>query len=266
MSGGTAMFKRSRATRRALRTNYEDKWAGEGIRKLHSEILQHDNQRFLVTTTAVVLFGSFAGWVTTVLLRSGGSVNPQQEADVINPLLYLPPAITILVWTVLYLLFRYQISLALTIRWLAVYHMLKGSDWEWTWHVFRQQHKQRSVHQLPYIGSYRVTTNIFSLLAVASYAYFLVLQIVLSPPAIPDTWEALWHTLVALVPNWKGPLPEALTPGFCWILLTVLLPLLTILFWINNRRVLEVNEAEMLEDWKKAEADANLGNPSPATK
>jgi hypothetical protein len=162
----------------------------EEIRKLYSEILQLDNQRFLLTTTAVVLFASVAGWVTTGVLRS----SPDASSRV--ALSYLPLASSFLLWLVLGVLFYFQSSKAKTIRWLAAYLLLQGSSWEWTWHEFRKLEGAKSLGTLPFYQIHRMATWTFSVLNIASLVYFAVLQFSLlgrahNKPGLPWVWAAL---------------------------------------------------------------------------
>src|SRR3954470_12604781 len=134
----------------ARRLNTENKWQDQEIAKIHYEILQLENQRFVLTTTALVFFGTVSGWVITTVLSPASRTVGVSTPVVTEPMLYLCQASTVLVWLVLYILFRYQLSLALSVRWLAAYLMFKGSDWEWNWHVFRRQHKDRRPTEMPF--------------------------------------------------------------------------------------------------------------------
>jgi hypothetical protein len=214
----------------------KDKFPGEGIRKLNSEILQLDNQRFLLTTTAVVFFGTVAGWVTTALLRTGGSSDMQQHSAVTISTHYLLPVITALIWGVLYVMFHYQSSLALTVRWLAAYQMLKGSDWEWTWYAFRKQLSKSDLGDLPF-AAYDVITLIFRLLIGTTFGYFLFLHIFFVLP-LPRSWEVL---------------TTALTPWHIWALLFILLLILLRRMGRRTHKVSYKDEIDCLNQWKNAE-------------
>jgi hypothetical protein len=217
--------------------------AAEELRKLNTEMLQLDNQRFLLTTTAVILFGTVTGWVTTTLLRreapSLGEIPQIENPDPnIDPATYLPVASTALLCTVLLVLFYYQASLALTIRWLAAYHMLQGSRWEWTWYAFRQQKHRYWWGALPFLAGFRLTVWIFAALIVATFGYFLLLHITV----FPEDWGRV------LSEGIFPPVPEQL-----WVLVGVLLVLALILVWFKNLSVLHLGEISYMEHWTEAE-------------
>jgi hypothetical protein len=190
-------------TREDTPSPVQDNWgrhdphSQEAIRKINSEILQLDNQRFLLTTTAVVFFATTAGWTTT-LLRSGGPTLPAFAQSI-------PPAVTLLVWGVLSVLFHYQLALARTVRWLTAYQMLRGSAFEWTWHAFRRQDTERSPGnrqgKMPF-AAYRVITTVFILLTVGAFFYFLLLQLIITPgldlPRLPPWPPSMWFTWAIL--------------------------------------------------------------------
>ncbi|HEX2187314.1 MAG TPA: hypothetical protein VHG51_00385 [Longimicrobiaceae bacterium] len=194
------------------RLDREDPHAAEAVRKINSEMLQLDNQRFLLTTTAVVFVGTAAGWTTTTLLRGGGTAG-EQPPPTPGLVQFVPPAILLLIWVVLVVLFYYQLSLARTVRWLAAYQMHRGSAWEWTWHAFRLQDSEgpsgKHSAQAPF-AAYRVITTVFILLSVASYFYFLLLQLATtrerdlaqwppSPLSVLVVWGVLLAVLIALI-------------------------------------------------------------------
>lgn len=150
--------------------------ASEDIRKVHSEVLQIVNQRFTLTSAAVVFFGGVAGWVSTVILRPDASAS--------GSLGMLPFVATVLVSLVLYLLFEYQVSLAITLRWLTTYLMVCGSEWEWLWYQFRRdlrrppsgsKMKQLSM-EAPFLA-YSRSTGVLIRLVVVSFGYFLALYL-----------------------------------------------------------------------------------------
>jgi hypothetical protein len=177
----------------------EDPHSSEAVRKINSEMLQLDNQRFLLTTTAVLFVGTAAGWTTTTLLRAGNTGSAQPLV------LFVPPAVVLLIWIVLGVLFYYQSSLARTVRWLAAYQMHRGSDWEWTWHAFRLQDSIphcRQPRERPF-AAYKVIATVFIFLFVTSYLYFLLLQFAIIPKENwtrpPSSVLILWGGLSALL-------------------------------------------------------------------
>jgi hypothetical protein len=239
----------------AKRTKFKDDFSSEGIRKLYSEMLQLDNQRFLLTTTAVVFFGTVAGWVTTTLLRAGGRPAESEPGAAVGLVPYLLPVSTALVWAVLYVLFHYQLLLAHTVRWLAVYQMLQGSDWEWTWHFFRRLNVARESNDVPF-AAYRVITTIFKLLIVVAFFYFLILQAFLFPPNIGATWEEVRRAVFGSLTSWHF-----------WALLTVVLPLLLLLIQLKTNKLKNADETAYLERWREAQERSQAGpapdDPSP---
>jgi hypothetical protein len=178
--------------------------ASEDIRKVHAEVLQIVNQRFTLTSAAVVFFGGVAGWVSTVVLRPDASAAS-------GSLGMLPFVAMVLVSLVLYLLFEYQVSLAITLRWLTTYLMVCGSEWEWLWYQFRRdlrkppsgsKMKQLSI-EAPFLA-YSRSTGVLIRLVVVSFGYFLALYlltqwqaVLAAPPAINVARGLGWLALGA---------------------------------------------------------------------
>lgn len=264
-------FRRKFVTRHAQRDKSmkKDDHIEEGIRKLHAEILQLHNQRFLLTTSAVVFYGTVAGWVTTIILRpeiltwlANGKNEPGRDSLLVQ---YFLPFMTVLVWTVLYALFRYQVSLAFTVRWLATYHMYKGSDWEWTWHSFRWLQRENKSNKKPHgeepFSAYGVNPRIFEGLFIITYGYFLFLYslifgvIDLSAVLRIASWreyfnsQLIWDRLSAAA---GGEPSKLITPRSCWI---VLIFTLFGLLWHMRRKDYKANnpdEQNLLERWQEA--------------
>jgi hypothetical protein len=178
----------------------EDPNGAEAVRKINAEMLQLDNHRFFLTTTAVVFVGTAAGWTTTTLLGANA------VTSVPTLLRYVPPAVVLLIWIVLFVLFAYQLSLARTVRWLAAYQMHRGSAWEWTWHAFRLTDPEcapgKDAGAVPF-AAHHVITTVFNSLFLASFLYLLLLQVVvtsgtellrwpLSPSRMFMVWGCSW--------------------------------------------------------------------------
>lgn len=218
----------------------EDPYAAEALRKINAEMLQLDNHRFLLTTTAVIFVGTAAGWTTTTFLHgtSMGSEMPTLVQCV-------PPAVLLLVWVVLFVLFHYQLSLARTVRWLAAYQMHRGSAWEWTWHGFRLKDSAgapvKDSGAVPF-AAHQVITTVFNFLFVASFFYFLLLQLAVASG--PDLLR------------WSGSYTRVLV---IWGVLLVLLPALILTSAARTRAVLGsrvVNEEKQYRQrWREAAAE-----------
>lgn len=95
----------------------------EDVRKLHAEINQLVNQRILVTTTAVTVFGVLNGWIAT----SEGPVNAFTFVA------------SIMVLAFLFALFLVAFFLRRVTRRLTSYlRATKRSQWELDWQAFRR--------------------------------------------------------------------------------------------------------------------------------
>lgn len=104
----------------------------EDQRKLHAEINQLLNHRFLLTTAAITIFGAFASWTIPK--------DPSQHPDVLVRLLFVGASFLLLF---LLLLFGWGRSLANLQSSLGVYLILKrASVWERDW---RRYHGYRTI-------------------------------------------------------------------------------------------------------------------------
>lgn len=217
---------------RVIRPILQNKLEAEELRKLYAEILQLDNQRFLLSTTAVVVFGTVCGWVTTALLRGGpptGAGTGQRAAE------FLPLASVWILWLVLISLFRLALSKAHTIRWLAAYLLLQGSKWEWTWHEFRKMDHGHSFRTLPFHQVHRAAAGMFSALMYASLLYFSLLQ-----AYVVGIDETAIFLIQALLGAW----------AFTYI---VLLSTARYMY-LSARQLLQVDEKSYMECWARAES------------
>ena len=130
----------------------------EDQRKLHAEINQIINQRFLLTTLAVTVFGIIAAWLLP-------KERPQPGASV-GLFTY---AGSILLMTLLFVLFFFLHRLRAMSKTLAAYLILtKQSIWEEEWKKYRKD---------PYFGYTELQAVVFLILGVLAVAipFFLCL-------------------------------------------------------------------------------------------
>lgn len=236
----------------------ENKNKAEEMRKLYAEILQLDNQRFLLTTAAVVVFTTVAGWVTTIVLRDGAVTS---NTNLITTV-FLPLASATLLWWILLALFYFQLSKAATIRWLAAYLLLQGSKWEWTWHVFRkdllpsgpkarwnwylfrENGKDSQPDKLPFYQIHRMTTQTFTTLMWAGAIYFFLLQtyMLFAARIFPGSETP------ATLPCWAATILL-----FLWVVLAALIYRSTLKVRQGTEEILATDEQAYMEVWAKAE-------------
>ncbi len=242
--------------------------SGEEIRKLYAEILQLDNQRFLLTTTAVVLSGTVAGWVTTVLLRAGANTNSDQGGPILIPL-----AGALLLLPVLVTLFRFQLSKAATIRWLAAYLVLQGSKWELTWYAFRKSRGNASPQgsklqlawnafldacesfrngrrensssqgvgsqftrgELPFYQIHRMNSETFLIVLGVSSVYLLALQVLV---VVSSSVSVGFWILLLLC--------------FCWVVYAIVAAISCLQMWHRSHQILDTDESAYIREWVQA--------------
>jgi len=112
------------------------------LRKLHSEVTQIVQQRFYLTTIAIVAFGTICGW-TPSLLSKGGAFTPR-----------LATLMVFLILATLGLLFAYCMFLLGQMRIITVYLRLAfESRWEEHWHQFRNVN-QKIARGYSWAGAY----------------------------------------------------------------------------------------------------------------
>ena len=98
-------------------------------RKLHAEVNQIVNQRFLLTTLAVTVFGVITAWLI-----------PREAPSTPEPLGAFRFAAAVLLETMLFLLFLLGHMLSGMLRTIASYmEVTKASEWEQAWRTFRQR-------------------------------------------------------------------------------------------------------------------------------
>jgi hypothetical protein len=120
-------------------------YRGEDIRKLHAEINQIVNQRFVLTTLAVTVFGVVTAWFIPRL----GSASASSGLD--PGTLYL---IGTLLLILLFLFYAASHFLRATMRTLTIYlEVFELSDWEKHWKQYRGHHD--------YVGYTRIQTVFF---------------------------------------------------------------------------------------------------------
>ena len=131
----------------------------EDVRKLHGEINQITNQRFLLTTLAVTVFGVVTAWL---LPRSGvGSASAASGSG----LSYV--AATVLL-VLLFLLYVVSHTLKRTLRTLTTYlEVFTLSEWEGHWKAYRKD---------GYYAYTRTQTTFFIVLGVLVAAFCLAMQ------------------------------------------------------------------------------------------
>jgi len=131
--------------------NEEDK------RKLHAEINQLVNQRFVLTTISITVFGIMGAWMV-----------PNNIPGKIEPIGAFCFAVASLLLIVLFLLFILSYCLCTMIRNISTYMVITGqSGWEEDWVKFRQTES--------YIGYTKPQGVIFIILGILSVGFPFVL-------------------------------------------------------------------------------------------
>ncbi len=110
----------------------------EDERKLHAEINQIVNQRFLLTTLALTLFGVLTAWMV-----------PKESHDQADTAIgVFPFAISIVLSTLLFSIYLWSHLLKNTMRVFTSYLAVSGkSNWEIDWREFRKE--RYSAHTVP---------------------------------------------------------------------------------------------------------------------
>jgi len=130
----------------------------EDLGKLHSEVNQIVNQRFILTTFAVTIFGIMLAWVIP-------KVPPEPSSD----LGWFPFLVSILTMVVLSLLFSLMHALLIMLRIFSSYLITtESSDWEKDWLEYRKS---------PYFDYTKAQSVVFLVLGplAASTPFFLKL-------------------------------------------------------------------------------------------
>ncbi len=135
-----------------------DKVAENDLRKLHSEVNQIVQQRYYLTTIALVIFGTICGWATSAL----GKDKPIDWRFV-----FLAEALLIALLSGLYAYFMLLLGM---MRILTVYITEKyDSPWERDWKKYRDEKDSRQ-----YLGYSKAGTYIFQILGGLSLCFFTV--------------------------------------------------------------------------------------------
>ncbi|MBM4034632.1 MAG: hypothetical protein FJ291_23050 [Planctomycetes bacterium] len=136
-----------------LKPNDDDK------RKLHAEVNQIVNQRLVLTTLAVTLFGGAIAWLIPRDAPKPGNTVPTAT--------YLG---ALLLTTVLFALFVLAHHLARMMRTITAYLQETGaSNWEKDWAVYRER--------FGYLGYTKPQAIVFLLLGILSSAFPLVISL-----------------------------------------------------------------------------------------
>ncbi len=134
----------------------------EDERKLHNEINQIVNQRFILTTLALTLFGVLTAWMVPK-----DSVH-QAEADIGS----FPFAISLVISVLIFSIYWWSHVLKNTMRVFTSYLAETGkSGWELDWHEFRQD---------AYFAYTKPQTLMFLLLIATGTSFPFVLALVFS--------------------------------------------------------------------------------------
>jgi hypothetical protein len=117
----------------------------DDVRKLSTEITQIVHQRFLVTTTAITIFGVVIAWTLPQVPRTVG--------DPVGPLIF---ALAVLLEVLLFALYLWGHILKIVMRTFTTYLIVTGkSGWEADWEEFRKK---------TYFGYTKMQTLIFIIL------------------------------------------------------------------------------------------------------
>ena len=129
----------------------------EDQRKLHAEVNQIVNQRFLLSTLAVTLFGGIAAW--------GLPRSPvPSDTD-----LGLPYIAAIILMFVLSMLYAASYDMRHYLRLLTTYLEIAGdSNWERHWANYRDEYR--------YLGYTRVQSAFFAILGILTLTYPILVE------------------------------------------------------------------------------------------
>jgi hypothetical protein len=104
----------------------------DDIRKLGNEITQIVHQRFLVTTTAITIFGAAIAWMLPQVPRNVG--------DPVGPVIF---ALAVLLEVLLFALYLWNHILKIVLRTFTTYLMVTGkSPWESDWEQYRNRNRK----------------------------------------------------------------------------------------------------------------------------
>jgi FtsH-binding integral membrane protein len=188
------------------------KVAENDLRKLHSEVNQIVQQRFYLTTIALIIFGTVCGWTTSAL----GKDKPVDWRFV-----FLAEFLLIAILFGLYVYFMLLLGM---MRVLTVYIKEKyDSPWERDWHNYRREENSRH-----YLGYSKAGTVIFQTLGGLSLCFFTSLLYLANQ-------SRGWQLLVDILP----------------MVVVVAMYELAIHF-VTRLRHRIINEKKIATDWKTA--------------
>ena len=134
----------------------------EDLKKLHSEVNQVVNQRHLITTLAITIFGVIAAWLIPR--------EPQQSGMPVGGFAFVG---SLLMLTILFLLFLYSHLLKRMLRIFSTYlRVTAKSDWEDDWRKFR--------HEGSYWGYTKPQTVLFLALGVIAMCWPILISLAYS--------------------------------------------------------------------------------------
>jgi len=127
----------------------------EDLRKIHAEITQIVNQRFIITTFAITVFGIFAAWLI-----------PKNNVDIGSNISRLTIVGSIVVTFLLGALYLFNLFfLRGMLRTYTTYLIVtESSGWEYDWRAYRRSFKR-------YLGYTKAQAGIFLLLGLISTAF-----------------------------------------------------------------------------------------------
>jgi Na+/melibiose symporter-like transporter len=193
-----------------------DKVAENDLGKLHSEINQIVQQRFYLTTIAVIIFGTVCGWMTSEL----GKDKPIDWRFV-----FLAEFLLIAILSGLYVYFMLLLGM---MRVLTVYVKEKyQSPWEKDWQKYRKEKNSRQ-----YLGYSKAGTLVFQILGGLSLCFFTVLLYLANQ-------NRGWWLLVDILP-----------------MVAVVIIYETVIHFVTRVRHTIIDEKRIATDWKIAIEEA----------
>ena len=148
----------------------------EDVRKLHTEIAQIVNQRFLITIFAITVFGVIGGWLV-----------PKDTPPVGSDLGAFAFIGSILLTSLLFTLYLFTHFLRGILRTFTSYLLVTGkSSWEYDWEVYRQD---------KYLAYTKAQTIVFLVLGFFSTIFPIILATVYSLNLTPQI--GLWTDIAA---------------------------------------------------------------------
>jgi len=147
----------------------------EDVRKIHAECIQITNQRFVITTLAVTVFGIIGAWM---IPRGAPVAESASGAFALTG--------SIILTLLLFLLFFFNHFLRGMLRIFTTYLITTGkSSWEYDWERYRKTR---------YFGYTKTQSFVFLVLGVLSTSYPVILAQTYSLKLVPEVW--LWADIV----------------------------------------------------------------------